>query len=405
MTTEDSSRTTLTADVVVVGGGIAGLWVHRRLSQAGYRVWLLETDALGAGQSIASQGIIHGGLKYALDGNLSPAAQVIAGMPARWADALAGTGDLDLRGCRLASPHFFMWSDGSVRSRLKGFLGSRALRGRVATVPPGERPTVFGPESAGTLYRLPDFVIDTENLLQHLRGGGESLLRIDPGSSAFTQVNGEVTAVSATCDARPLTLHSKAWVLCAGAGNRDLLTKAGATSIGMQTRPLHMVMVKGRTLPDLFVHCVGNDFSLTPQLTVTTHRHRDGSLVWYLGGALAETGVERSTDAQIDAARRVVQTQFPACDLADTTWGTLHIDRAEAQIDGSRRPDTAITIRQGNLWACWPTKFTLSPTLADQVLAELTAAGIAPRQDIDPMPVRPAGLPIPSVATPPWETL
>ena len=77
------ARSTATTDIVIFGGGIAGLWLLNRLRQQGYDVILLESDALGGGQSLASQGIIHGGLKYALNGVLSPASSAIAQMPER----------------------------------------------------------------------------------------------------------------------------------------------------------------------------------------------------------------------------------------------------------------------------------------------------------------------------------
>ena len=46
----------------VSGGGIAGLWLNARLRQAGYQSLLVERGALGGGQSVKSQGIIHGGI-------------------------------------------------------------------------------------------------------------------------------------------------------------------------------------------------------------------------------------------------------------------------------------------------------------------------------------------------------
>ena len=49
-------------DVVIFGGGAAGLWLLDVLREAGFGVLLLEADRLGTGQTIASQGIIHGGL-------------------------------------------------------------------------------------------------------------------------------------------------------------------------------------------------------------------------------------------------------------------------------------------------------------------------------------------------------
>lgn len=49
-------------DVVVLGGGIGGLWLLNRLRGRGYNAVLLETGELGGGQSVNSQGMIHGGI-------------------------------------------------------------------------------------------------------------------------------------------------------------------------------------------------------------------------------------------------------------------------------------------------------------------------------------------------------
>ncbi len=110
------------ADIVILGGGIAGLWLLNHLKAKGYSVLLFESTALGDGQSVASQGIIHGGLKYALSGTLSGTARAITGMPDRWRACLAGNDPVDLRGCQLLSENYYMWSEGSYRSKLKTFL-------------------------------------------------------------------------------------------------------------------------------------------------------------------------------------------------------------------------------------------------------------------------------------------
>ncbi len=51
----------LSTDILIVGGGIAGLWLNARLRRAGYATVLVESASLGGGQSVKSQGIIHGG--------------------------------------------------------------------------------------------------------------------------------------------------------------------------------------------------------------------------------------------------------------------------------------------------------------------------------------------------------
>ena len=85
-------------DAIIIGGGIAGLWLLNRLTSDGYGCVLLEADELGCGQTLASQGMIHGGIKYALGGALTGASEAIADMPDRWRAALAGEGPVDLSG-------------------------------------------------------------------------------------------------------------------------------------------------------------------------------------------------------------------------------------------------------------------------------------------------------------------
>ena len=71
--------------VVILGGGIAGLWLLHELCGAGYDAFLFESARLGAGQSIQAQGIIHGGGKYALRRVGDRAAiEAIRDMPSRW---------------------------------------------------------------------------------------------------------------------------------------------------------------------------------------------------------------------------------------------------------------------------------------------------------------------------------
>src|SRR5258708_11558635 len=111
-------------DVLIFGGGAAGLWLLDELARRGDRVLLLEAGRLGQGQTVGSQGIIHGGLKYTLQGLLTPAAREIREMPEVWRQALAGTRAPDLRQTRLRSNVCHLWRSGSLRSRM-GMLGAK----------------------------------------------------------------------------------------------------------------------------------------------------------------------------------------------------------------------------------------------------------------------------------------
>src|SRR5690606_22457334 len=122
----------------------------------------------GGGQSIASQGMIHGGMKYALGGQLTGAANAIADMPAFLRRCLAGEGDVDLRGTRVLSDAYYLWPRASLRSRLNAFLGRRAVRGRVDAVAIGEMPGFLRGHISGPLYRLQDIVLAVPSLLRTL---------------------------------------------------------------------------------------------------------------------------------------------------------------------------------------------------------------------------------------------
>ncbi len=153
-------------DIVLFGGGVAGLWLLDRLVAEGYRAILLEQDRLGGGQSINSQGIIHGGLKYALHGAFGGASRAIADMPRRWRDCIEGRGEIDLSACRILSPHFLLWSGAGLGAGMKAFLGSKAVVGKAAPVAPAEVPAIL--RARGAVYRLPDFVLDSASLIEIL---------------------------------------------------------------------------------------------------------------------------------------------------------------------------------------------------------------------------------------------
>lgn len=384
----------LSTDILIVGGGVAGLWLNARLRQLGYCSLLVERGALGGGQSVKSQGIIHGGTKYALSGALTGSSEAIAGMPQRWREALAGSGELDLSGVRLLSDAHYLWSPGTLAGNLTGFFASKAMRGRVDAVK-GEAlpPALQDRHFRGRVYRLAELVLDVPSLIARLAAlCGDGLLageRIEP-----LYDGSELAGLSV--DGR--AIRARRVVLCAGAGNAGLLAALGVGQ-AQQLRPLHMVLVKAATLRPLYAHCLGAGSK--PRLTVTTHPAADGQWVWYLGGDLAEAGgVARDEQAQIRAAQQELGELLPWIDLSGAQWRTLRIERAEPAQSGLVRPDNAFLAAQGNLLIGWPTKLALAPDLADRVLASLARDGIQPG-DCPALP----SLPRPVVAPAPWDSL
>ena len=155
------------ADVVVVGGGVAGLWVLDELVRAGHEAVLLENSRLGCGQTVVAQGIIHGGLKYSLSGTATGSALGIQQMPEVWTECLAGRRDPDLRQVAVRSRSCLLWRGRSLGSRL-GVLGARlGLEVTPRPLEDDDRPAVLA-DHPGPVAVMDEPVIDPVSLLESL---------------------------------------------------------------------------------------------------------------------------------------------------------------------------------------------------------------------------------------------
>lgn len=354
----------LAVDVVIVGGGVAGLWTLARLRQLGMQAVLLESDALGAGQTRYAQGIIHGGTKYALTGKLTASSEAVAGMPALWRECHAGTGELDLSVAIKLSDAHYLWSTSSLSSRISGFFASKVMRARTQSLAKTERPTLFShPEFKGQIYQLDEPVFDTLSVVRALA---------EPHRQAIL----EVAADSVQCQNNSISVADKSGkrfqltykklVLMAGQGNQALLNQLNMKQPAMQLRPLKMVMLRGGLTDTAYAHCLGA--SVNPRVTITSHRDEHNNIVWYLGGQLAEDGVQRDDAAQLLAAKSELSQLIPWLQLKHSEWGILNINRAEVRKSDGSRPDTFFVAEQNNVLTAWPTKLALAPLLAARVV-------------------------------------
>lgn len=389
-------------DVAVIGGGIAGLWLLNRLRQSGYSALLIEKNTLGSHQTIASQGMIHGGLKYALAGSLSGESEAIKLMPQLWRECLQGSGELDLRDTEKLSDDFILWSAGNVGARLVSFFASKSLRGRVDVLAPASYPSAFqNAPYKGKIYRLVDVVLDIPSLINNLAAPhGDVIIRAD-------QLNWrkEDGAVSGVFTEDGVEIVAKRYVLTAGEGTGEILQALDIETPQMQLRPLHQVMVKHDLPHDLYGHCIGAQTSASPRLTVSTHPCRDGKKVWYLGGDLATEGIELSAGQLIERARGELVNIFPWLDFSSAQWATLYLNRAEPRQSKLIKPDKAFAHsanNRENVIVAWPTKLSLAPDLANQVLELIdNKIDTGPLEGMETL----SQLPRPEVATAPWEQL
>ncbi|MEM7218073.1 MAG: FAD-dependent oxidoreductase [Pseudomonadota bacterium] len=402
-------------DVLIIGGGGAGLWLLNVLRRRGYSARLLEAKELGGAQTLASQGMIHGGIKYALGGRLTAESEAIARMPERWRHCLEGGGDIDLSGVHTVASEYHMWATGALGT-LGSFFASRALRGRIDKLDSDAYPSVFRhPKFDGVVYRLDDLVLDVNTLLDALAAPHRDAI-VSGEAVGLSMRGGEITGVSTRAGERLSAGH---YLFAAGSGNAlfaDALRAAGhSQSPPTQLRPLHQVFVRRAGLPRLFAHCLTGLRGAEPRLTITSHplepgQPAGGEVGWYIGGQLATTGVQRSLADQQAVARRELSATLPWLDWHDTQIDCLRVDRAEPSQPFGRKPDEAVTVACANGTLCWPTKLSLLPDLGDQVLNALEPPPQAPHADpgaaageAGTTPAQGAGqVAVPVVGAPPW---
>jgi glycine/D-amino acid oxidase-like deaminating enzyme len=379
-------------DVLIFGGGAAGLWCLDRFRRAGYNAILLESTAIGRGQTTQAQGIIHGGGKYALRGVRDFAAvRAAKEMPERWRRSLAGELEPDLTRARVLSDRCYLWLPaGSLVARLQsmGFMSVVMKAGLLATplrtVPQADWPDVLR-NSAVAVYSLAEPVVATGSLLQALVGHHEKNIRLC-GTSAV-RFAGEEVQISG------IHFQPRSVVFAAGEGNARLLRSAGIQGNLMQRRPLLMTLLKGN-LPPLFGHCVVGGKT---RLTVTAPT----AGIWQVGGEISE----RLADEQnMDTARTVAMSEIRrwlrGLDLSGVEVAFYRAVRAEAQTTDLRRPSGVHVSRVApRMIVAWPTKLSLVPILADEVFALATADLKQPggyQESALPWPT-------PPVAPYPWE--
>ncbi|MDG1838585.1 MAG: FAD-dependent oxidoreductase [Phycisphaerales bacterium] len=372
-------------DAFIVGGGIAGLLTLDALHRRGCRVWLLERNALGSGQTIWSQGIIHGGLKYALGGEAGEAARAVSNMPARWSAMLNGQSDPNLSAVHMRANACAVWATSGMRS-IAGLLGAQfTLRTKPTPWPVDSLPEALAGVRTKIL-QIAEPVLEPMSLLSVL--GSMHHNRVLLGDISSITPTDECINVELTGGLR---IRAGKLILTAGAGNASLRSMADLPADREQTRPLQMILARG-PLPVLNGHCIR---STQPWLTITTVAGDSETRVWQIGGQVAERGAEMTSAATIQAAVQNVRAAMPNLSLEGTEWSTYLAPRSEYATGQGGRPDRHGLIEDDRIITAWPTKLALAPLLADDIAHRISA-------NSGSLEV-PADMARPTTATPPWQ--
>ena len=289
-------------------------------------------------------------------------------MPKRWRDCIIGDGEVNLSEARILADNQLMWSTERLSAKLTSFFSSKAVSSKMQSLHKPYPKFFSNPDFKGNLYQLEEPVLDVHSVISALSKPFANRIIVTNNYKIEQNVDG--SAISLYFE-NGIRLLIDQLILTAGEGNEGLMKRLNINSPKMQRRPLHMVLFKSDKLPMLYGHCIGT--SNKPLLTISSHRHSDGDCVWYIGGNIAEEGVNRSDAEQIVAAKAQLHELIPWFTLPEGQWATHRVNRAEPKQLSLTRPDTAFVETHKNIHIAWPTKLALAPTVADQLIDILKA--------------------------------
>ena len=265
-------------DIIIIGAGIAGLWAFHELCQRGFKVILLEKNVVGGTQSLASQGMIHGGQRYALEGKLNKHSQSISNMPSIWESALEGKISPDLSQAKVLSQKQYMWSPGGLTSNVTSFFASKAMNSRVDGLKKDSWPKVFQdhPKFKGKIYELDEVVLDIPSVSKVISEPfADRIIKIDQLKYNFDQE--ELTSINFTQGEKEFSVSAKKYLFTAGLGNEEIADRLWPEQKMTQRRPLKQVLVKDIDYT-LYGHCITVD--PRPRVTVSAHPQDNGKFTW-----------------------------------------------------------------------------------------------------------------------------
>ncbi len=412
------SNNLMQIDIAIIGGGIAGLMLQYRLNNLGYSTLLLEQHALGAGQTSKAQGIIHGGIKYALFGQITKSAIATAEQTKKWAsyfsnspidaDLTHNNNHINLSNTKILSTYHDLWNNGSVKNKLKQLLLQKTLSSHGQRLDPNNNnyPNLFHHSAfKGTIYRINETVVDVFSLINNLSQSNQNkIIKIDQDSlkinlNANANAN-KIDYINFSHNHNSYQLKAQKYIFTCGQDN-DTLSKIFTDLPQTQLRPLHMVIAKFPEPHILYGHYIGD--GILPELTITTHHCKDGQYIWYLGGKIAENGININQEAQIAQAKILIQHIFPWLSQEHWQWSSFFINRAEPLQTDNSKPDNACFAEHENALVAWPVKLALAPMLCDNIIKNLNTINF--EHHYPQINIKDFNLTYPSIAKPIWEEL
>jgi glycine/D-amino acid oxidase-like deaminating enzyme len=383
----------IACDVLIIGGGVQGLWLLNDLRSEGYSALLLERRALGDGQTCHSHVYLHQGHLYRDVG----LAMRLKEITPRWREWLARRSDQRLG---VVPSYFGFANPADARTREALWNDPRlGLNYRVVTNDP---PRALAGGAVRVVLESAEVCLDGRWLVSELRRGVDDwisqveqvraialdLSRVAGGRPRGGQV--EEVVVTMPGGPAPVRFQPSALVLAAGAGNQTLLLQAtggnpillGRLSNNQQLRLAYMLVIRGPSeeLPPL----TGVFPDLGGLFQVSRRLADSDEVVWLVSDqrsqmlTFVEDWIEFDASwwlrAVLSNLERLAPRLFGSSPLRGRfQWGIYAAPKAEGRSEGAIPLEERIEqFGIENLWTLWPTKLTLAPKVSQDVVAAIS---------------------------------
>ncbi len=396
-------------DVLILGGGITGLWLLNDVVNRGLGAILLEKNELGGAQTCHSHVYVHQGHLY----HEASLATVVKKVAEQWATMVCRN---NLQPIETAS-HFGFTSPADAQQRAD-LWGRDDLQLPSQQLPRKAFPKALAGGAVRIVYESPEFCLDGEVLMRHLGSRVEQHIGAIADVTGFESRSKRIEAVRvALRSGASARIVPKVVVLCAGAENQVLLLLASGGSRGhltsvqdqQQIRKAHMLVVRGaeKDLPPLtgVFPNIGGLFLVSRRL--------DGETVWLVSDDRSPTLGFVEDWMRFDtrwwfpriwsSLGRLAPRFFghPEC----LQWGIYDAPKAEGRATGSiPHEEKILKFAWDNLWAVWPTKLTLAPQVSSKLVDEMRSAGVVqPSSPVQPSNVWTSRRQFPGYAPERWK--
>jgi hypothetical protein len=355
-------------DVIIFGGGICGVWTDAFLRAGGYSSILLEKNTIGGTQTILSQGIIHKGLKYLLGREIPKIAALLSKNAKIWDEALSGGGPIDLSKAEVYTQKQLLWNAQNFLSSFFAKTSTKLFRSEVEKIEKTDIPDwlTYQPKN---IFWLKERVLNIHSMMKiFYEKNKKHYYHYDLEEKNFS-IEKKENLIGLKLPKEKIILWTKKIILAAGAGN-EKFAKLLDIPCRVQLRALNMIALEHNYPLQIYGHCI--TASSKPLFTLSSHPKKNGKMLWYLGGKIAEL-----KNAEPQALAKILQKNI-RIHLKDATWKSFCVDRAEPWQKNGLLPEKPFIKDYNKAMICFPVKLAFAPWVALEVQKKMQENGILP---------------------------